>query len=397
VAFAQADVKAIRLSLHNDLGCGKSGKMRIILWDRQFGTCVTNSKTDFTRGQTYTWEHCELTRRDSQTGYVACKDFVPSENTAVLIQAKATPRSEGEDQFCPLTVEIETGSGDKYKTRQMNEWYDYRYANKLHQVYRDAAEIEIVLRGPRSLPLTRNKIINRISLLSKHDTECDGRDVKVIAKMGNDECETDQINNIAPDQKINWTDTNSYDGEMNIDMGTCRNFEFDTDGHLILVANSNSQSFLEHCIVTVDVVLQDGTRFVSQRNDRWFGSGTGVAQWIVPTAPPRQVNLVCPTIENEQVCPKADLRPVGSTPPVNMMCFPEPTCDFVSATKRSTDPADTFGTGYNCIESHMHIPTTTYCCVSRKVQRNGVVEIPKCGDGPQDEDRPALPTIWNRR
>jgi len=322
---------------------------------------------------------------------------VPSENTAVLIQAKATPRSEGEDQFCPLTVEIETGSGDKYKTRQMDEWYDYRNANKLHQVYRDAAEIEIVLRGPRSLPLTRNKIINRISLLSKHDTECDGRDVKVIAKMGNDECETDQINNIAPDQKINWTDTNSYNGEMNIDMGTCRNFEFDTDGHLILVANSNSQSFLEHCIVTVDVVLQDGTRFVSQRNDRWYGSGTGVAQWIVPTAPPRQVNLVCPTIENG--CPKADLRPVGSTLtlPVNMMCFPEPTCDFVSATTRSTDPADTFGTGYNCIESHMQIPTTTYCCLSGEVRRNGDVEIPRCGDGSQDEDRPALPTIWNRR
>ena len=52
-------------------------------------------------------------------------------------------------------------------------------------------------------------------------------------------------------------------------MGTCRNFKFDIDGRLILKANSNSQSFLENCIATVDVVLQDGTRFISQRNDRW--------------------------------------------------------------------------------------------------------------------------------
>merc|ERR1712193_295985 len=279
---------------HSDYNCGKYGNMRIKLLDRHSGTmCATHGKRDFTLGETYTWEHHELTtRQDLPAGYIACEDFVPSESTAVLIQAKNNPRSEGEDQYCPLTVEIETGSGDKYKTKQMDEWYDYTHNSRKHPVYRDSAEIEIVLKGPRFLPMIRNKNIDRITLLSKHDTQCNGRDVKVIAKLGDNKCETKQINSIAPDQKINWRDTNSYNGEVNIGMGTCRNFEFDTDGHLILEANCNSRSFLENCIASVDVVLQDGTRFISQRNDRWFGSGTGVAQWIVPTAPPRQVELV---------------------------------------------------------------------------------------------------------
>ena len=51
------------------------------------------------------------------------------------------------------------------------------------------------------------------------------------------------------------------------------------------------------------------------------------------------------------------------------------------------NPEDTYGTGYNCMISHMRIPTTTYCCSSREVQNiNGVVTIPKCDDGSEDED-----------
>ena len=40
------------------------------------------------------------------------------------------------DQVCPKTVEIETGSGDKYKTKQMDEWYDFSTNDKEHSVYR---------------------------------------------------------------------------------------------------------------------------------------------------------------------------------------------------------------------------------------------------------------------
>ena len=109
--------------------------MRIKLLDRHFGTmCATHGKRGFTRGETYTWEQDELTTRNLG-GYMACKDFVPSESTAVLIQAKNKPSTEGMDQFCPLTVEIETGSG-VYKTKQMDEWYDASTNNKEHPVYR---------------------------------------------------------------------------------------------------------------------------------------------------------------------------------------------------------------------------------------------------------------------
>ena len=118
-------VKAIRLSLHSDYLCGKSGWMRIQLKDPLTGTkCVTHGKKDFLRGETYTWKQDDLETRNFR-GYIACRDFKPSERTAVLIQPKSmnTPSSEATDQFCPLKVEIETGSGDQYKTNEMAHWH----------------------------------------------------------------------------------------------------------------------------------------------------------------------------------------------------------------------------------------------------------------------------------
>lgn len=207
--------------------------------------------------------------------------------------------------------------------------------------------------------------IKEIQLLSRNNTICYGENIKAIIKMGTRRCTTSP-HSIRPDVLIRWN---------NGDLQHCRNFYFGDTGHIIIEA---PQSFLQNCIATVDIVLQDGTRYVSRKNSGW-GSRQSVeaVQWLVPTS--TRTAAVCP--DTSLSCPKEYLQSSGWSEPVYMQCFPEPGCDHVSDTRLSLN---TENTGYKCYQRDTLTPNIKYCCQSKQVVNiSGEVTIPQCEDNRQ--------------
>jgi len=240
------------------------------------------------------------------------------------------------------------------------------------EVFRSSATVEIQVTQESGATRRGNDAIKEIQLLSRINEMCNGRNVKATIEMGTRKCSTNPREVIMPDQLIRW---NQRNGQLD----NCQNFNFGDGGHIYLEA---PQSFLQNCISTVDIVLQNGKRYISRTNSGWGSSqGTSAVQWIVPTAPPRTTPLACP--DSDLSCPKKDLQMSGWSAPESMQCFPEPDCEYVSDTNRSLNPQVTSNTGFKCYPTDKLTPNIEYCCQSKQVEINGVVTIPQCGDNQQ--------------
>lgn len=219
-----------------------------------------------------------------------------------------------------------------------------------------------------------NEAIKEIQLLSRNNDMCKGQNITVIIQRGarNNTCLTKPHEVILPDKLIRW---NQGNGQLD----KCHNFNFGDGGHIYLQGHESQQSFLQNCISTVDIVLQNGKRYISHTKTGWESlQESSAVQWIVPTAPPRTTPLACP--DSDLSCPKKDLQMSGWSAPESMQCFPEPDCEYVSDTNRSLNPQVTSNTGFKCFPAVRPTPNIEYCCQSKQVEINGVVTIPQCGD-----------------